>query len=68
MNQMYRGALVRNRNADQHRAELKINYQQYRKAVRKADLIDTLKVLPWVLVLVAAYGLFVWLQNSGVAS
>lgn len=63
---IYRGALVRN--TDQHRAELRIDYKKYRKAVRKANLIDTLKVLPWVLLLVVAYGLFVWLQNSGVAS
>ena len=61
MNMTYRGALVRNRKTE-------IDYKQYRKAVRKANLIDTLKVLPWLMLLVAAHGLFVWLQNSGVAS
>lgn len=63
---IYRGALVRN--TEQRQSELKLDHKKYRAAVRKANLIDTLKVMPWVLLLVAAYGLFVWLQNSGVAS
>lgn len=60
MNMTYRGALVRNRKTE-------IDYKQYRAAVRKANLIDTLKALPWLMLIVAAYVLYLWI-NNGVAA
>lgn len=60
MNIKHRNALVRNR----RQAELKLDYRKYRKAVIKANLIDTLRLSPVFLLIFVAVG-FVFFWNKG---